>query len=343
MYVHYFRSKDPNFGDDLNGWIWNRLFEGNFGCDDGVLLIGIGTILAEHVPRLVPHAHTFMTLGSGVGYDRPIADVKSDSWPVAVVRGPLSANVLGLPLDYVGTDGAILLAALPEFQPLPDSQRQGVVFMPHHKATDFPLWRGVCERAGIEYLDPRWDSYALAQRIRRAKLVLADAMHAAIVADTLRVPWVPLVSSPQISTFKWLDWTQSLGLPYEPSLLPPISATTAALNKRLHWFGERHQLADVNIDLALASVKRPYHSPGGRLGYVNRKVRRTMAEIAAKWDARSQIDSFPMDSLPDALRSAQTAVAFLSDADTHRTKLAQMKAELSRARDIEARHTARSQ
>lgn len=36
-------------------------------------------------------------------------------------------------------------------------------------------------------------------------MVLADAMHAAIIADAMRVPWLPLITSPQINTFKWLD------------------------------------------------------------------------------------------------------------------------------------------
>ena len=41
-------------------------------------------------------------------------------------------------------------------------------------------------------------------------------MHAAIVADTLRVPWVPLMTSSDINSFKWLDWTQSMRVPYQP-------------------------------------------------------------------------------------------------------------------------------
>jgi len=46
--------------------------------------------------------------------------------------------------------------------------------------------------AGVTFLDPFEDSEKMVQRIRRAKLVIADAMHAAIVADALRVrgfPW----------------------------------------------------------------------------------------------------------------------------------------------------------
>src|SRR5690606_11437285 len=95
-------------------------------------------------------------------------------------------------------------------------------------------------RAGICFIDPRADSRESIERIRRAGLVVADAMHAAIVADTLRVPWVPVATSPEISAFKWLDWTLSLELPYEPVALPPSSAVEAARILTLPLYGHHH-------------------------------------------------------------------------------------------------------
>ncbi|MBR7518573.1 polysaccharide pyruvyl transferase family protein, partial [Mycobacterium tuberculosis] len=82
--------------------------------------------------------------------------------------------------------------------PLHPSQRRGVVFMPHHAVAKVGRLPEACARAGIEYLDPTDDCETLAQRLRRAELVIADAMHAAIVADTLRVPWVPVMTSSEI-------------------------------------------------------------------------------------------------------------------------------------------------
>jgi succinoglycan biosynthesis protein ExoV len=35
-------------------------------------------------------------------------------------------------------------------------------------------------------------------------------MHAAIIADAFRVPWIPLALSPDFSYFKWNDWAKSL-------------------------------------------------------------------------------------------------------------------------------------
>jgi succinoglycan biosynthesis protein ExoV len=52
--------------------------------------------------------------------------------------------------------------------------------------------------------------------INHTEVLLTEAMHGAIIADSLRVPWIPIVSNPSILSFKWDDWCQSLSLEYQP-------------------------------------------------------------------------------------------------------------------------------
>lgn len=52
--------------------------------------------------------------------------------------------------------------------------------------------------------------------ILQAQLVISEAMHAAIIADSMRVNWVPVVASHNINTFKWLDWLSMLDITYQP-------------------------------------------------------------------------------------------------------------------------------
>src|ERR1019366_6854573 len=66
-----------------------------------------------------------------------------------------------------------------------------------------------------------------------AKLVVAEAMHGAIVADTLRIPWIAVECSPEILPFKWVDWCQSMDLPYKPFQLLPTSAWDAMKRRRV--------------------------------------------------------------------------------------------------------------
>jgi len=253
-----------NFGDDLNAWMWSELLPGMWEPADDVWLCGIGTILNK---ELMPPGRKWIVVGSGVGYGLPPVDFGGPSWRILAVRGPLTAKVLGIDSSFAVTDGAILLSALPEYAPLPESERNGIVFMPHYQSIPAGNWQGSCEAAGFEFLDPRSDSKSIVKRIRRAKFVLADAMHAAIVADAVRVPWIPLVTSPNINSFKWLDWTMSMGAEYRPTKLAPSTILEIWRNKTNFLYGESSFLEDRSVDAAIADFEekcRACSKPGAK-------------------------------------------------------------------------------
>jgi succinoglycan biosynthesis protein ExoV len=242
-----------NFGDDLNRWMWTRLLGIPLDVDDGTLLLGIGTVISK---SMVPPAEKYIVLSSGVGYDALPVDFGGPKWEILAVRGPLTAAILNLPPEKAVVDGAALLRLLPECEPLPESDRAGIVFMPHYDNLPDGNWREVCAIAGFEFLDPLADSEQTVQRIRRAKLVIADAMHAAIVADALRVPWIPVALSPQSNTFKWLDWTLSLDLPYLPTLIPPSGLIEWLRNQSLRFWGPTYYVADLTPASAMKRYRQ---------------------------------------------------------------------------------------
>jgi succinoglycan biosynthesis protein ExoV len=245
MKLFYYDSV-PNFGDAINHWLWPRLLPDCWDPDDGVRFSGIGTIISAQMPT----AKRWIVFTSGAGYGGLPPDFRDASrWTIVSVRGPLTAAVLGLPRTAAISDGALLLATLPEYAPAPDRERDGIVFMPHHSVDRDVDWQGLCKQAGIEYLSPRDESRAVIARLRRARLVLADAMHAAIVADTLRVPWLPMATSPQISTFKWLDWTRSMSLPYESHAVP-VPSMASSLRYRLGKLAAEHHAFDARDEKA---------------------------------------------------------------------------------------------
>lgn len=241
---------DGNFGDMLNGWLWPDLLPGVFDDDPRVRFIGIGTIL----DRQLPPAPLSVVFGSGTGYAPPPEEsMQGPRWRVYGVRGPLTARVLGLGPEAALTDPAILLARHPAFaQP----ERGGVIFVPHWKSVRYGQWREACALAGIEFVDPCGAAHAVVRRIAGARKVIAESMHAAIVADAFRVPWVPVVLSRELAPFKWSDWAATLGLRYEPRRLGPSSPLErwrdtvlrhsafghpgdgAACEGRLHWSDE---------------------------------------------------------------------------------------------------------
>jgi succinoglycan biosynthesis protein ExoV len=99
--------------------------------------------------------------------------------------------------------------------------------MPHYNSVLYSCWPDICARNGLIFVDAHWPVASVIEHIGRARLVITEAMHGAIVADTLRIPWVPVSCSPAVLPFKWIDWTESLDLDYRPLTLPASSAWEA--------------------------------------------------------------------------------------------------------------------
>ena len=221
MKLYYYRDPLGNFGDDLNAWLWPRLIPEMLDDDDSSLFVGIGSILDSRIP----HPPRKVVFGTGIGYGRlPALD---ERWHIYCVRGPLTAQALGLPPGIAITDPAALTATVP-LPPVP--QRYSVSFMPHFRTPALLAGpgvdvRGACEDAGIHYIDPSCGVDDVLTDIRSSGVLIAEAMHGAIVADALRVPWTPVKLYTHVLDLKWWDWCKSLGLEYEPSVFDPTLFT----------------------------------------------------------------------------------------------------------------------
>ncbi len=209
MKLHYFKSRSPDapggdFGDELNPWLWPRLLGPHLEDPraETAHLVGIGTILNDDT---VPDTGHLAVLGSGAGYGRP--PVPGRRWRFFCVRGPLTAEQLGLDPKYAVTDGALLLRSIVDAAPRDRSQRP--CFMPHYQSDRAGL-RDVADEADVDFIDPTAGVEPVLIKISRAKLLIAEAMHGAIVADALRVPSIPARTWPGINQTKWRDWLLSM-------------------------------------------------------------------------------------------------------------------------------------
>jgi succinoglycan biosynthesis protein ExoV len=220
MKLYYYQDAAGNFGDDLNPWLWYGLAPELFDDDDSSLLVGIGTLINDKVPAQ-PRKLVF---GSGVGYNgAPRVDA---NWKFYCVRGPLSAHTLGLDASLALTDPAVLIT---QIMPETTVERTGMVsFMPHHASVHFADWKIICDAAGINFIHPADNMHSIVFQIRQSRLVIAEAMHLAIVADAFRTPWIPVACYDHILRFKWDDWCQSLDMAYAPVQLERV------------WDMERH-------------------------------------------------------------------------------------------------------
>lgn len=229
MKVIYFQDPRGNFGDELNPWLWPRIFGdaitgfGHHGKEtrdqnnsEDLLFYGIGTILDDRIPER-PEKIIF---GSGFGYGEQLQSV--DRFNIFFVRGHNTAKVLGLGADKALTDPAVLLRRF--FTPVAEKDKRfDVSFMPHHSSVRGDFWRKACEDLNIHYIDPLGaDVEKVIDEISSSRLIIAEAMHGAIVADTFRVPWIAVSSVAETNNFKWQDWCGTLGLHYDPVRMIPI-------------------------------------------------------------------------------------------------------------------------
>lgn len=208
MKLYYFKATHGNFGDDLNPWLWERIMPGVLDDDPAELFVGIGTLLNHRLPS-APVKHVF---GSGFGYGTPPRI--DERYVIHAVRGYETAKMLGIDADRVITDAAVLLRTIVQPPAWPREFRFG--FVPHHQSSRYFDWQTVCDEVGFHHVSAEWDVETVLAEMGRCEVLICEAMHGAIAADTLRIPWIPVSCYDYISEFKWQDWLSTLDLPYEP-------------------------------------------------------------------------------------------------------------------------------
>lgn len=211
MQLFYYKDEVGNFGDDLNPWLWPKLVPHLIDDDSSALLVGIGTLLNHRLPD----DKTLHIVGSGVGYGQ-LPQV-TDKWKVHALRGPYSAKALNLDPQLAVTDSALLLRNVMEPQ---NSLNGDVGFMPHYLSCRSADWQNIAEACGLRFISPEWSVERVFAEMAKCRLLLTEAMHGAIVADALRLPWKALILGEHVNRHKWQDWLSTVNMTYQPLQLP---------------------------------------------------------------------------------------------------------------------------
>jgi hypothetical protein len=222
MKLYYYRGPRRNFGDQLNVWMWPRLLPDFFDDDESSLFLGIGSILYDFLPRDAKK----LVFGAGYGgyTSLPVID---DRWKFYFVRGRLTAEQLGLDASMALGDAAILVRSCAIARP---PRTRKVSFIPHWESVRDGNWEDVTLAAGMHYIDPCADVERVIADILSSELVVTEAMHGAIVADALRVPWVPVRPIQARHRLKWFDWASALNLDLRFTSISPSNALEFGLS-----------------------------------------------------------------------------------------------------------------
>lgn len=335
MEICYYRDPKFNFGDDLNAVVWPQVLSDKLRYHPDIVLVGIGSILNETmVGKYTGAGKKVIVIGSGTSYGVP--PQRLDELEVLAVRGPYTAAVIGKPRTAV-TDSAILLAQV-------DAQRDAhlrkdqVLFMPHHRTIAATPWAEIARECGLTYVSPQQPVENILQQFAHARLVVTEAMHGAIVADTLRIPWIPLAISPAVEEFKWRDWCLSMDLPFRPQRLPAGSyrdlGRFAHMERllrqaRIHGFDNIPQ--DASPEALRNYLSRRFTGPLKDLSW-----RRPSAPTRALNRMLSVADGIPRRAAVQALAQATRGEQFLSKDSVFRGRLQQMLDAVGRAEALAA-------
>ncbi|MFY9288206.1 MAG: polysaccharide pyruvyl transferase family protein [Alphaproteobacteria bacterium] len=234
MKILAFKGTHLNFGDDLNEWLWPRLLPGFFDEDERVVFIGIGSSLGADYIQGYGQNTRKIVFGAGFvpAYNpdpvlRKPPNVRGPDWDVYFVRGPRTAQALNLAPSFSLGDSAILIRSFidPKLR-----KPETISFIPHWESLERGNWEEVCRLAGIKLIDPRRSVDDVVKDLMGSKFVIAEAMHGAIVADALRVPWIPVVPMNKIHREKWYDWAEALDIKLAPHKICPSSLEEARLS-----------------------------------------------------------------------------------------------------------------
>ncbi|WP_373533436.1 polysaccharide pyruvyl transferase family protein [Vampirovibrio sp.] len=219
MKLHFHKHPHNNFGDDLNAWLWEHFLPDLSAphIAPNSLFIGIGTLLNSSIPK----SEQYEVFGTGVGYGKGLPDIDS-SWKFHCVRGPLSAQTLGLPESTAVADPGILVRRVTQLTEGKKIYRFS--YMPH---VDFGILgnrslKTICADLGFGFIDPRMSFEQIRNALDQTEILITEAMHGAIVADALGLPWIPVRSHHTILSYKWQDWCQSVKVPYNPTTLTTV-------------------------------------------------------------------------------------------------------------------------
>lgn len=220
--MYFYRGRRPNFGDELNVWLWPRLLPGFFDDDERELFIGVGSTLFDFLPR----ESRKIVFGAGYGGYTAVPAIDG-RWRFYFVRGRLTAAALGLDADLGVGDAAILVRSCVA---RPARKAHRISFMPHWESAADGQWAEASRAAGLRYIDPCDTVENVLTQIQESEVLVAEAMHGAIVADALRVPWIAVRPIQSPNRAKWHDWASALDVTLRWARVSPSNALELAMS-----------------------------------------------------------------------------------------------------------------
>lgn len=200
----------PNFGDALSALIVAHVagrevvHAGAASCE----MLAIGSLL-QVIRRKhgKPRADGVRPWIWGAGLLRAVPADFLDNVQVALLRGPVTAAILGVKTNRFGDPGLLVPAILGD---LPE-RRDRIGLMVHHsQLDDSALAALIAAEPALELIDVRDDARDVCRRVASCAHVITSSLHGLIVADACGVASTWLDPGTQ-SHLKYHDYAASVG------------------------------------------------------------------------------------------------------------------------------------
>lgn len=198
---YYLKWSKKNFGDELNDLIFPELGYANclhfnkknlLNLDSNTVL-GLGTLLLKKINSPI----TVAGAGSD-GIEKPKGNLN-----YIFVRGKLTTEFLNLPTSMAIGDPAYFLNNYFHSKKHSVTTREiGIV----------PHWTTLENFNDPNIISPHLPVDEFIREVSKCKILLCEAMHGAICADILRIPFAPVKIGKSFNEFKWLDWASTMNL-----------------------------------------------------------------------------------------------------------------------------------
>ncbi|MGP1992282.1 polysaccharide pyruvyl transferase family protein [Zobellia laminariae] len=201
--------------------------------------LGIGSILTSENPHFEDiKDKRKIVFGTGIRPSSTYNEFSLDkTWSVKFLRGPLSSGYLGNKHEYI-SDAAYAVRQLAAFSDIQNTKKKyEISIMPYFHSVQYFDWEKIAKKLGYHLISPYSEGGVehTLREIAASKYLITEAMHGAILADILRVPWhrfvltTPYTEGERISDFKWNDWMGSIDIPRADTTFIPFYKKT-----RLH-------------------------------------------------------------------------------------------------------------
>lgn len=227
MQYIYYKSSQGNFGDDMNPWLWHKVF----GNSKANLDINFGSILRQDnkiLQKLYPKQQK-KTLASSISHSNtmPLLD---NTWLFEFLRAPISARYFNYQYKHI-SDVAYALTQTNDYKRLlAINKKYKISLMQYYKSCLFFDWETIAKEFGYHYISQLSDlalEHTL-KEIAASKLRITEALYGAILADLLRVSWHRFIFSGRVnegedvSEFKWTDFLQSIQINHTQDSYIPL-------------------------------------------------------------------------------------------------------------------------